>query len=119
MDEHKNEIELIDFLNVLWKRKWIIIAPTFLFVIAVGIISFLSPPKWEVDAIIVPSKFLIKTGGGQFKEALVVEPKLIAGQINQAVYNNIIAAELNMDIRKIPRLKAENLEYFLSKMPLY
>jgi len=23
MDEQKNEIELIDFLNILWKRKWL------------------------------------------------------------------------------------------------
>jgi len=23
MDEQKNEIELIDILNILWKRKWL------------------------------------------------------------------------------------------------
>ena len=110
MDEHENEIELIDILNVIWKRKWLILVLTFFLILAAGLISFLSPPKWEVDAIIVPSKFLIQTGGGQLKEVLVAEPKKIAGQINQAVYNIFIAAELNMEIRKIPRLKAENLE---------
>ncbi len=111
MDEHENEgeIELIDFLNIIWKRKWLIILSTFLLVIAAGVISFLLPQKWEIDALIQPSKFLVKTVGGQFEEVLVVDPKQIAGQINQATYNRIISAELNLDIRKFPKLKAGNL----------
>ncbi len=106
----KNEIELIDYLNILWKRKWLILILTSFFILAAGIISFLQPPQWEVDAIIMPSKFLIQIEGGPLKEVLPVGPKQIAGQINQAVYNNLIAAELNLDIRKLPRLKAENIK---------
>jgi capsular polysaccharide biosynthesis protein len=109
MDEHKNEIELIDILNIIWKRKWLIIIPTLLFAIIAGVISFLLPPKWEVDAIILPSKFLVQTAQGQFDEVVVVDPQQIAGQINKATYNNIIAAELNIDIEKFPKLRAENL----------
>ena len=109
MDEHEKEIEFMDFLNILWKRKWLVILPTFLLVIASGVISFLLPPKWEIDALIQPSKFLIKTTGGQYEEIVIVDPKQIASQINQATYNNKIAAELNLDIGKFPKLKAENL----------
>jgi len=105
----ENEIELIEYLNVLWKKKWLIIIPTFFLVIVTGVISFLLPPKWEIDAIIVPSKFLVQTEGGGFVKVVVVDPKQIAEQINGATYNNIIAAELNLDIRKFPKLKAENL----------
>ena len=36
MDEYENEKELIDYLNVIWKRKWLIIIPTFICVVAVG-----------------------------------------------------------------------------------
>ncbi|NIO48648.1 MAG: hypothetical protein GTN73_04305, partial [Candidatus Aminicenantes bacterium] len=108
-DYDENEIELIDYLNVLWKRKWLIIIPTFFLVVLAGVISFLLPPKWEIDSIIVPSKFLIQTEQGEFEEVVVVDPNQIAGQINEKSYDHLIAAELNLDIKEFPKLKADNL----------
>lgn len=108
MNEHENEIELMDYLNILWKRKWLIIIPTFLCVIATAVISFLLPPKWEIDALIQPSKFSVETRGGQFEEVVAINPKQIVAQINQALFDHLIADELNMDIKKLPKLKAEN-----------
>ena len=105
----EDEIELIDYLNVIWKRKWLIIIPTFFLVIVAGVISFLLPQKWEIDAMIVPSKFLIQTEQGEFEEIVVVDPKQIAGQINEKSYDHLIAAELNLDIREFPKLKADNI----------
>ena len=110
MDEYEDEFVLMDYLNVLWKRKWLIVIPTLFLVIAVGIISFLLPKQWEIDAIIMPSKFLVQTEGGQFNEIVVVDPRQIAGQINQESYNHLIATELNLDIREFPKLKADNLK---------
>ncbi len=109
MNEYEKEIELMDFLNVLWKRKWLIIIPTFFFAIIAGVYSFLLPRVWEVDAIIQPSQYTLQTIDGTYKEILTADPKQIAGQINEALYNHIIAAELNLDIREIPKLKAANL----------
>jgi uncharacterized protein involved in exopolysaccharide biosynthesis len=109
MKPYENEVELFDILNVIWTRKWLIIVPTFIFVLLATVISMLLPPKWEIDAIIQPSKFFIQTEQGQFEEVLVVEPKQIAGQINQESYNNLIAAELNLDVNRFPKLRAENL----------
>lgn len=115
MDEHEDEIKLMDYLNVLWKRKWLIIIPTFFLVFAVGAISFFLPQKWEIDAIIQPSKYIIQTEGGTYisgtyKEILIVDPKQIASQINQESYNHLIATELNLDIKKFPKFRAENLQ---------
>jgi len=107
--EHYEEINLMDYVEILWKRKWLIIIPTFLITVAIGIWSFMKTPVWEVDAIIQPSKFLSQTESGQFTEIIVADPKQVAGQINQASYNAIIAAELNIDLREFPDLKAENL----------
>ena len=109
MNEYEKEIELIDYLNVIWKRKWLIIIPTFFLVVGVGIYSFLQPKAWEITAIIVPSKFFIQTEQGQFAEIMVTDPKQISGQINEESYDNLIAAELNLDIREFPKLKADNL----------
>jgi len=109
MDEYEGEIALMDYLSIIWKRKWLIVIPTLFLVIAVGIISFLLPPKWEIDALIQPSKFLVQTEGGRFEEIVFVNPKQMVGQINEATYNNLIATELNLDVREFPKLKAENL----------
>lgn len=59
--------------------------------------------------MIVPSKFFIQTEQGEFEEVVIVEPKQIITQINQNAYDNLIAAELNLDIREIFKLKAENI----------
>lgn len=109
MDQYENEVELIDLLNVVWKRKWLIIVPTFFLAAIAGIVSFLTPPKWEVDAILQPSKFFTQTAQGQFEEVVVVDPRQIAGQINRESYNGLIATELNLDLRNFSHLKAENL----------
>lgn len=109
MGAYEDEIELMDYLNVIWKRKWLIILPTCFLAVVAGIVSFIIPPKWEIDAIIQPSKFFVQTEQGQFEEVVVVDPKQIAGQISEESYNRLIAAELNLDLRKFPELKAENL----------
>jgi len=108
--KNEDEVELIDFLNVMWGKKWLIIIPTFLLCILVGVISFLLPKKWEIDAIIVPSKFMIQTEGGRFEEVVITSPVQIASQINERTYNNKIASELNLDIRKFPKIRADNIK---------
>jgi len=107
--ERSEKINLMDYLEVLWKRKWLIIIPTFLIVVAVGIYSFSLPRIWQVDAVIQPSKFTTQTQAGQFEEIIVVDPKQIVGQINQSSYNNLLASELNIDPKIFPDIKAENL----------
>ena len=109
MKEQYDEIELMDILLVIWKRKWLIILPTLLCVIAAGVYSFLLPQKWEVDAIIQPSKLFIQNEQGEFQEVLVTDPNQITGQINGASYDRLISAELNVELRKFPKLKAETL----------
>ncbi len=110
MNKNDNDIELMDFLFVLWRRKWLIIIPAFFCVIVVAVISFFLPKKWEIDTIFLPSKFFTQTEQGTFEEIVAVDPKQIAGQINEESYNQFISAELDINIKEFPKLKAENLE---------
>lgn len=48
----------MEYFTVAWKRRWQIIIPTLVLVIIAAIWSFALPKIWEVDAIIIPSKFL-------------------------------------------------------------
>ncbi|MCX6566560.1 MAG: Wzz/FepE/Etk N-terminal domain-containing protein [Candidatus Aminicenantes bacterium] len=102
-------IDLMEYVNIAWKHRWQIIIPTVVLAVLAGIVSFLLPKFWEVDAIIIPSKFLTQNQTGEFKQVLVVEPKQIAGQISQGAYNSLIGAELNIPAREFPKIKAENL----------
>jgi uncharacterized protein involved in exopolysaccharide biosynthesis len=109
MEQSDKELDLIEFLNVFWERRWFIILPTVLIALIVGIISVLVPPKWEVDAIIQPSKFFVQSEQGTFTEVLVMDPKQLAGQINEGSYNRQVAAELSLDPRTFPMVTASNL----------
>ena len=106
--QEQEEVDLIEYLNVLWKRRRLIIIPTVLLVLIAAVVSFLLPPVWEVDAVIQPSKFFVQSAAGTFTEIIVVDPKQLAGQINQRSYERLISAQLNLDLRKFPTLKAEN-----------
>ena len=55
-------------------------------------------------------KFFVQAENGHFSEVLVVDPKQIAGQINEQVYSGLIAAELNLNINTLPAIIAENLK---------
>jgi capsular polysaccharide biosynthesis protein len=109
MNEYENKIEFMEYLNVLWKRKWFIIIGTFLFLTAAAIISFLIPPIWEVDAIITPCKYIYKDADGTWQEMQFVSSGWIVNTVNQATFNEPIANELSLDPKDIEGLKAEKL----------
>jgi len=108
MKEH--EVELINRLESIWRRKWFILVPTFLLAVLAGAVSYLLPPTWEVEMIIQPAKLFIQTQSGQFTEVLIIDPKQVAMEINQESYDYLIAKELKIDIKKLPKLKAEYLK---------
>jgi LPS O-antigen subunit length determinant protein (WzzB/FepE family) len=109
MNTHEEDIELMDYLNVIWRKKWLIILPTLFLCLVAGVVSFILPPKWDIDAILLPSKFFVQTTQGQFEEVIVADPKQIAGQINEEAYNRLISVELNLDMKKFPKPRARNL----------
>ena len=109
MGSEPQRLEFLDLLRIIAKRRWSIFIPAGLCVLAAVILSLVLPPVWEVDAILLPSKFLVQTEQGAFEEVMVTEPKQIASQINQQSYRALIAGELKLDLTAFPRVKAENL----------
>ena len=85
-------VDLMHYIDIAWKRRWQIIIPTVIVAVLAGIVSLLLPKVWEVDAIIIPSKFLAQNEAGEFREILVASPIQIAGQISQRSYDAVISA---------------------------
>ena len=110
MNTQAREIELMDFLLILWKRKWFVLLLTLIITAAAVVFVLISPKRWEVSTVMVPSKFLVQMEGGKFEEVVFVDPKQIAGQINQGSYSSLIVSELNFSLRQLPEIKAENLK---------
>ncbi len=108
MNEYEKKIELMNYLNVLWKRKWMIIIATFLFIAAATVISYLLPQKWEVDAIFAPSKYVYLSEDGKWQEIEFISSSAIAASTNLGAYNENIAAKLNLDLKDFLKLKANN-----------
>jgi len=102
--------DLIDYLEICWKRKWLILIPTLFLVLAAAAISFVLPKVWEVSGAILPSKILTQSQQGLYAEAVFVDAKQISGQIKEGSYNKMIADELKLDLKEIPKLKAENIK---------
>lgn len=106
MTHISEETQLIDILQIAWKRRWLILLPSLACMLAAAGFSYLRPTSWEVDAIIQPSKFMVETGDGRFDQVLVTDPRQISGQINQSAYEARIAADLSLDNKSLPRVRA-------------
>ncbi len=107
--EDKKEIELIDYLDVIWRKKLLIVIPTFLLMLMAGYCSFRAPRAVAVDAIIAPGSMLLQTPGGRLEKIQIVDPLQLAIQISQGAYNADIAAALNLDPYEVSIITAENL----------
>ena len=107
--EEKKEIELIDYLNVIWRKKLLIVIPTFILMLMAGYCSFRAPRAFAVDAIIAPSNILLQTPGGRLEKIQVIDPMQLALQISQGAYNAEIAAALGLDPYEVSMIMAENL----------
>jgi len=75
--------------------------------VLLGGVCLILPKKWQVDAIIQPSKFLIQNNQGQFGEYILVPPKQIVSQINEGAYTTLLASAFKIDPASFPTLRAE------------
>lgn len=105
----EKEFDLFDYVQMLWRRKWLIIFGVFLCLLAAILFSVLMPKVYEIDAIIQPAKFLSENEVGNLEEVVLEEPRQIADKINQESYNSLIAAELGFNEKDLSDLSAEHI----------
>jgi len=94
-DEHRyypeDEIELMDYLLVLWKWKYLIIAGTLAFAIVAGLISFTTwkqqPNMYRTNIVLKPGILKIDEGG---KPVFVDSPENIKALIEGNLKYNVL-----------------------------
>jgi len=57
---YEDEINLIDYLRVLWKWKWLIVGGTLICAIVAAVISLQVPKVYSIDMVLKPSMFGVK-----------------------------------------------------------
>jgi len=102
-------IDLIEYAQIAWKHRWLIIASTVILAVLAGVVSLLLPKYWEVEAIILPATFVSRTGTGELREIAAASPVGLSSQINQRAYDSRVAAEMNIEIENFPKITADNL----------
>jgi LPS O-antigen subunit length determinant protein (WzzB/FepE family) len=95
---YDDEINLIDYLKVLWKWKWLIIAGTLICAIAAAIISLQMPKIYEISTVIEPGIAGLKSDNGGFIHIDSVVN--ISGKINEGIYNRRVEKALHLDSLK-------------------
>lgn len=95
MKEHfDDEVQLIDYLRVIWKWKWLIILGTFLCMVVAGVVSFNMPKIYEVSMTIEPGIIGVNRDG---KFIYLDSRDNIEGKIKEGLYNRRIQKALNIN----------------------
>ena len=109
MTENATEIELMDYINIVWKWKWFIILPTFFLMAITGVCSYRVPLAYQAEAIIQPAHFYAHSPGGRLEKIAAIDPSQLAIQISQGSYQSRIAEVLGTSTNQVPMISAENL----------
>jgi LPS O-antigen subunit length determinant protein (WzzB/FepE family) len=105
----EKEAELMDYLLILWRKKWIIILGILFSVVLTGVISLLLRPVYEVDAMVQPGKFFVQNEAGNIEQLVVEDPQQIADKVRHKSYDALIAAELKIGEEDLPAIREESI----------
>jgi len=73
----QNEVELIDYLKVIWKRKGLIVGGTLVAAAAALVVSLSMPKTYEVSRTIQIGKL----PGGIYKQTIIIDGKIVEGKL--------------------------------------
>ncbi|MCX5701473.1 MAG: Wzz/FepE/Etk N-terminal domain-containing protein [Candidatus Omnitrophica bacterium] len=95
--EAEDEINLADYINVIIKRKTLILVVFLVLVITTAIRSFLMPEVYEVSMIIEPPILAVTNAGVQnFDSAENIKAKIQEGAFNKAIIKDLNLKEDNL-----------------------
>lgn len=97
----EDEINLIDYVKVILKRKVFILTVFLLAIIIAGIFSFLSPKVYKVDTVLEI---------GTFAEGMIGSPEQLVEKFNVGAYKILTMEKLDISELAYPNIKTSNPE---------
>ena len=97
--QHEDEIELIDILRVIWKRKYLIMGGTLACGLIAAIISLSMPKTYMITMILEPGIATINDNNNYYIDS----PGNIKFMIDSGVFNNDIMKLLKINNKDIPK----------------
>ena len=94
-----DEIDLMDYVKVLLKRKWLILAIFLGAAMVVGVFSFLMPKVYKIDTALEI---------GQVAGVPIEDPGQVVEKIKGDVYGIFAREKLGIPEEKYPKIKTEN-----------
>ena len=105
-DFPNDEIELIDLLRVIWKRKFLIVGGTFFLTSVAVIISLAMPKIYSIDTILEPGILnIINEGENEDKRIYIDSPQNLKALIDVGSFDNQILQDLVQPANIKDRLK--------------
>lgn len=98
----QDQIDLIDILRILWKRRKLIVGGTILATIVAVAVSLLLPKVYEVSAIFEPGKIKSEKNGDA---VFIVTPDSLKESILGEAYDHKIRTALNVESKDYPKIK--------------
>jgi len=100
-EDFDDEIQLIDYLRVIWKWKWLIILGTFLCMVVAGVVSFNMPKIHEVSMTIEPGIIGVNKDGKfiYLDSRDNIEEKIKGGLYNRRIQKALHINPLETDIK--------------------
>ena len=104
--QFEDEIDLMDYVKVILKRKKTILFWFFGLAIIAGVISFIMPEIYEIDTALEIG--ISEKTDGTNKEQLIESPTQLVGKIDGDVYGTKVREDLNISEIEWPKIKTEN-----------
>jgi len=109
--ENEEEINLMDYIKVILKRKWLILGITFGAAMIAGILSFVGPTTYKIDTILeLGHKTDIISGVKQIEEFIPEAPDQLVEKIKNNSYGGKIRTKLNISEKEYPEIEVSNPE---------
>jgi hypothetical protein len=87
MDQFEDEIELMDYLKVLWKWKYLIVVGTLVCAIGAGVVSLSMTKIWAVNTILQPGILKVTEEG---KTIYIDSAQSIKALIETKAFNGLV-----------------------------
>jgi len=99
LEKEDGQINLIDYLRVVIRRKWLIFTVFLLAIIGASLFSFLKPKVYKTETVLE-----IGTVGG----SIIENPSQIIGRVNENIYSAVVEKKLGIKEWQYPKIKISN-----------